>query len=560
LLVKDFGIISEIDWSPGKGLNILSGETGAGKSILIDSINILLGDRASKDIIRSGCTKAIVSACFDNPSPEVSALLNECGITSEDGDLLLLQRDITADGKSMARVNGRQISVSMLREIGKLLINIHGQHENNALLNSESHLKYLDTYANNANILAEYQNIYKQVHTIEKAIEELNMDENEKAHKTELLQYQIKEIQNANLSYPKSDEDEEDILTKRRNILANKEKIMTSIESMWEILMSNEDNIHDMMSEAEKYMSQASRYDDNLNVFAERLNNIYADLDSLIEDIRDYKNDSDLEYNDLNAVEDRLDLIYKLKRKYGHNITEILDYEKKCREELEAIEFSDEKLLKLKNELKKVKADLKLNADKLTKSRTEASKKLEENIINELTFLDMPKIRFVVSVESCEPNSNGFDNIEFLMSTNVGEPLRPMSKIASGGELSRIMLSIKNVLTKADTVDTLIFDEIDTGVSGKAAQKIAIKLKQMSQNKQVIVVTHLAQIAAYGTEHFLISKSTENNRTYTKVDLLNYEGRKNEIARIMGGINITDAMLKTADEMLQTAMLQTASI
>ncbi|MDF2685915.1 MAG: repair protein RecN, partial [Clostridia bacterium] len=435
------------------------------------------------------------------------------------------------------------------------LINIHGQHENNALLNPESHLKYLDTYANNAAILSEYHGIYKKLHIIKKAIDDLNMDESEKAHKIELLQYQINEIQAADLYYPKNNEDEEDILTKKRIILTNKEKIMSSIEALWEILMTNENNVHDMISKAEQYISQASRYDESLNTFSEKLNNIYADLDSFIEDVRDYKSDSDFEYSDLNTIEDRLDLIFKLKRKYGKNITEILDYEKKCREELETIEFSDEKLLKLKDEFKSVKANLKIIADKLTKTRITASKKLEENIINELTFLDMPKIRFVVSVENCEPNSNGFDNIEFLMSTNVGEPLKPMSKIASGGELSRIMLSIKNVLTKAESADTLIFDEIDTGVSGKAAQKIAIKLKQMSQNKQVIVVTHLAQIAAYAVEHFLISKSTENNRTYTKVDLLDYEGCKNEIARIMGGLNITDAMLKTAEEMIQTAKI-----
>ena len=552
LHIENIAVIENLNLNFSEGFIVLTGETGAGKSILIDSINILLGERASKDIIRSGCVKAVVSACFDNISLQTKVLLEESGITMEEDGLLLLQRDIYSDGKTVARINGRQISVSMLKEMGRLLINIHGQHENNLLLNSESHLKYLDTYANNADILSEYQNIFKQVRSIEKSIGELNMDEQEKAHKIDLLKFQIKEIQTAGLFYPKDGEDEENILTKKKTILANKEKIMTNMEESWELLMSADINVHDMISEAERYISQASRYDDSLKDFSERINNIYAELDTLIEDIRDYKSESDFEYEDLNSIEERLDLIYKLKRKYGRNITEILNFESKCREELETIEFSEEKLITLNENLKIAKNNLKESSEKLSKSRITASKKLEENIINELTFLDMPKVRFIVSVENCESNTTGTDNVEFMMSTNVGETLRPMSKIASGGELSRIMLSIKNVLTKADSVETLIFDEIDMGVSGKAAQKIAIKLNQMSKNKQVIVVTHLAQIAAYASEHFLISKTTINDRTYTNVVILNYDERKYEIARIMGGINITDAMLATAEEMLQT--------
>ncbi len=545
LHIENIAVIESADISFSQGLNVLTGETGAGKSIIIDAINMITGGRTSKDAIRTGCKKAYVSASFENVDDSLRSIASEIGIEIEDGELII-SREINSDGRSAARANGRQITVSMLRELGKNLINIHGQHDNIALSDPSTHLSYLDSFAKNDAERNTYSEKYTRVKNIVKQIDSLSVNEREKAMRTDILRYQINELEAARLTAG-----EEEVLEKRRLSLANREKVINGFYAAKEALCGGETNARDLASAALSEINYISRFDEDAAALSERLNDVFAELDDISDEISRFADGIDNDISELDSVEARLDTIRSFRRKYGNTVSEMLEFHEKAKEELENIEFSDEKIKALQKELSVAQKELDNASAALTESRKKAAERLEESITDELVFLDMPSVRFAVDIKEKQQEKDGADSVEFLISANIGEDLKPLSSIASGGELSRIMLAVKNVLPK-NGAGTLVFDEIDTGVSGRAAQKIAVKLKQMSSSGQVLVVTHLAQIAAKGDVHFVISKESRNERTYTRVTPVTGEDRINELARIMGGDSITPALLQTAREMLDS--------
>lgn len=549
LHIENVAVIESADISFPSGFSVLTGETGAGKSMIIDSINMILGGRTNKDVIRTGCKKAFVSASFEQIPPSVNALAAELGIDLSDGELII-SREVTSDGRSVARANGRQITAAMLRDIGKKLINIHGQHDNAALCDASTHLSFLDSFAVNIKEKDVYTEKYNKVKYITKQIDSLSFDEREKAMRTDILRYQINELEAANL-VPGEDED----LEKKRLSLVNREKVIRGMLAAREALNGGENNACDLAATAQNELAYISRFDEDAAKLSERMNDIYAELDDIADEISRLADDLDNDESELDYVQTRLDLIKGFRKKYGGTISEMLEYLDNAKQELENIEFSDAKIQQLQKELITAQKELDNAAKDLTQSRVYAAERLEREITGELVFLDMPKVRFAVSILPKQQEKDGEDNVEFLISTNIGEELRPLAKIASGGELSRIMLAIKNILSK-DGDETLVFDEIDTGVSGRAAYKIAVKLKQMSRSSQVIVVTHLAQIAAEADNHFIILKESREDRTYTSVSPLFGEDRIAELARIMGGDNITPTLLQTAREMVEKSEKQ----
>lgn len=547
LHIENIAVIESADISFPSGLSVLTGETGAGKSMIIDSINMILGGRTNREVIRTGCKKAYVSASFDSLHPTVVSLADEFGIDVSDGELII-SREVTADGRSSARANGRQITAAMLRELGKNLINIHGQHDNAALSDPSTHLSFLDSFAGNIKEKEDYSEKYARVKNIKKQIDSLSFDEREKAMRTDILRYQVNELEAAQLTVG-----EDEILEKKRLSLANREKVIKGIFAAREALCGSERGACDLAAAAQNELAYISRFDEDIAKLSERMNDIYAELDDIADEISRFADNIDDDETELENIENRLDLIKNFRKKYGNTVEEMLEFLDKAREELENIEFSDEKIKKLQKELVSAQSELDNSAKRLTENREKAAEALERAVTGELVFLDMPKVRFTVRILQKQQEKDGADNVEFLISTNIGEELRPLAKIASGGELSRIMLAIKNILSK-DGAGTLVFDEVDTGVSGRAAHKIAVKLKQMSASSQVIVVTHLAQIAAEGHNHFIIKKESRDDRTYTSVSLLSGEDRINELARIMGGDNITPALLETAREMVKQSV------
>lgn len=550
LHIENVAVIENIDITLNKGFLVLTGETGAGKSIIIDSIDMVLGERASKDLIRSGCNSAFVSAVFCNIPKEVTELIKEYGLTTEEDGSLLIQREIFIDGRSICRISGRQITAAVLKEIGRLLVNIHGQHDNQILLHPESHITYLDAFAENENLINRYKDIYSNINDINGKIKRLTIDETEKERRIETLEFQINEIEAAALKLNEFEE-----LSEQRTMLMNSEKISQGSGYAYELLYGRENSINDLITDCVKNIEGIAKYSPELEKIYEKLNSIKYELSDISQELSKFNASVDFSDKALDIIEMRLDLIYRLKSKYGNSIDEILKYCEKSKEELNTIESSDAELIRLNNELSEQKEKLKREAELLTTTRKQAAEKLEKLILSELEFLDMEKVRFSVDIkEASEPLSGGFDIVEFLISTNVGEALKPLAKVASGGELSRIMLSIKNVLASREEIGTLIFDEIDSGISGKAAQKIGLKLRQVAKDKQVICVTHLAQIAALANMHYLISKRSVNGKTFTGVDPLNKAERVKELARIMSGINITETALKTAEEMLEAAI------
>ena len=548
LHIENIAIIDSLDVEITSGFIVLTGETGAGKSIIIDAINMLLGDRVSRDMVRTGEKKAFVSAVFTDVDDVILQKLPALGI--EIDDVLILSRELSAEGKSVARINGRPVSVAILREIGTKLVNIHGQHDNTTLLNPDVHISFLDKYAKNTEALSIYYQAYSKAVGLKRKIESLTTDSEEKQKRIELLKYQINEIESAKLK-----ENEDKLLEQRRDILINSEKILESLNSLRGLLFQGETNIHDMVSTCVRDSSALCKYDSTKNGINEKLVDIKETVSDIVEELNVYADKLDFDPNELELIEERLDLIHRLKSKYGSTLSEIEQYLSDANKELESISISDEQLLKLTEEFAAAKAEMKEKAQALTRTRVEAAAKLEIEMIETLSFLEMPKVRFAVRIKQKKFDKTGSDEVEFLLSANMGEGLKPLNKIASGGELSRIMLSIKNVLAD-NSVQTMIFDEIDTGISGKAAQKVAIKLKEMSSCGQVIVITHLAQIAAYADTHFKIVKETVDDRTHTVLTRLSNEDRRYELARIMGGINITDSLLATADEMLRNSQIK----
>ena len=546
LKIENVAIIESAAIEFGCGLNVLTGETGAGKSIVIDSINAILGERTSREIIRTGAQSAKVYAVFEDVNEKVKAFLDENGIDCEDG-VLIINRTLNRDGKNICRLNGAPVTVSMLRELGGELIDIHGQHDSQSLLSPEKHCGFVDGFAENADLISDYREKYRRLCEIRNSLKKLTTDESSKSQRIDFLTYQIDELEKSDITPGERDE-----LKARKALINNSQKVMESLNTAYMALKADGAGI-DMISNAESEISNASEYMESLGEASEKITDIRYELDDIAELVRDAMSEIEFDPSELDDIEERLDLLYRLSKKYGETEEEMLDYLARAREELDSIAFSEEKVRELQKQEKTALAEAEAAADRLTESRKTAGEKLSKAICSELEFLDMPNVRFVANIEDIGLTENGRDSVEFLISANVGEEPKPLAKIASGGELSRIMLAIKNVLAETDGVDTMIFDEIDTGVSGRAAQKIAMKLRSASKGRQVICVTHLAQIAAQGDVHLYISKSVSDGKTYTNIKSLIEEERVSEIARIMGGMEITQLQLESAREMLANA-------
>lgn len=546
LKIENVAIIESAAIEFGCGLNVLTGETGAGKSIVIDSINAILGERTSRDIIRTGAQSAKVYAVFEDVNERVRNFLDENGIDCEDG-VLIINRTLSREGKNVCRINGAPVTVSMLREIGGELIDIHGQHDNQSLLSPEKHCGFVDSFAGNADLITDYREKYGRLCEIRSKLKKLTTDESSKSQRIDFLTYQIDELEKAEITIGERDE-----LKARKSLINNSQKVIESLNIAYEALKADGAGI-DMITDAESEIANASAYMETLGEASEKITDIRYELEDIAETVRDAMTEVDFDPSELEDIDERLDLLYRLSKKYGDTEEEMLEYLEKARAELDNIAFSEKRVKELQKQEKEALAETETAACKLTESRKTAGEKLSNAICSELEFLDMPNVRFVVKCNDIGLTENGKDEIEFLISANAGEEPKPLAKIASGGELSRIMLAIKNVLAETDGVDTMIFDEIDTGVSGRAAQKIAMKLRSASKGRQVICVTHLAQIAAQGDVHLYISKSVSDGKTYTNIKSLIEEERVAEIARIMGGMEITKLQLESAREMLANA-------
>lgn len=549
LSVRNVAVIDKLDINLHDGVSVLTGETGAGKSIIIDSINMILGDRANKELVRYGTDKAVVQAVFDAPKSVIN-ILEENDIDVED-ETVIITRQVTKEGKSVARINGMVVTLNILREISDRLINIHGQHDNQALLTPIRHITFLDAYADNEEYINRYKDILSKKREIEKKISSLEMDEQEKMQRIDLLEYQVNEIKKASL-----EKGEEDDLREQRDIYTNAEQITKSVNEAYMNLYEGDEiqSAYDGISIAVNEISQISDLNPQLKSIYDTLNEIMYSLEDTAHEIKEFGETVEFDEQTLNEIEERLDLISRLKRKYGKSIEEILEYLKKAESELNDIKLSDERTNELKEELKNITKELKEKGNVLTQRRENAAKVLEENIEKSLHELNMEKSKFKVSIENDGTfYDNGMDKVEFLISTNPGEPLKPLVKIASGGELSRVMLAIKSILADSDGVDTMIFDEIDTGVSGKAAMSIAKKLAVIAKNKQVICITHLPQLTAMADNHYLIQKNTDGEMASTTLKELDEEGRELELARIIDGGEVTELALSHAKQMLENA-------
>ena len=545
LHIENIAVIECSDISFDRGFNILTGETGAGKSIVIDAISAILGERAYRDMIRTGASKAQVRAVFTDV-PRLS-WFDENGV--EYDPETIIQREIYLDGKNVCRVNGTLVTVSILRKLGIQLINIHGQHDSASLFDENNHLQFLDAFAGNEALREDYAIKYESVAKLRRQIDRMTMDEGEKLRRMEMLKHQIQEITKANLEIG-----EDEALEERRKLLQNAEKISDGIETAVECLYggNDSDGAASLLSQAERELARIARFTDSFASLQERVTDLMYQVQDVAEEVRAARDDLSYSAEELDRIEERLDVIHKLRRKYGVTCADILGYLENAKKELDEIEFADDHLERLKkklNDAEKIAWDAALA---LRKNRQQTAKDLSTRILTELAQLDMPRVQFECVFTELELTGNGADAVAFYMSANAGEALKPMSKVASGGELARIMLAMKIVLAEQDQVATLIFDEVDTGVSGRAAQKVAEKLRSVAKTKQVLCVTHLPQLAALANTHLLIAKSERDGRTYTTVTPLDLEGRKRELARIIGGANITETTLKSAEEMLQS--------
>lgn len=547
LNIENIAVIEKAKIEFNSGLNVLTGETGAGKSIVVDSINAILGERTSRELVRHGAASAFVSALFTDVNRVVNQKLEEFGIDAEEDNTLLLTRKISAEGKSVCRINGKSATVSMLRELGHILVNIHGQHDSQELLNPDYHYKFIDMLFENETLLADYKAAFSRLLAVRRRLKALTIDEDAKDKSLELLEYQIKELEAADIRPGELEQ-----LNARKKIIENSEAMLKAYNTAISVI-SGDEEVNGAALMLSSAGAELEAFSDSSEVSA-RAASVLANVFEELEDVKNIlsREISSLDFDEAEReqIEERLDLLYTLSKKYGSTEEEMLAFLDNARSKRNAILFDDEELERLNTEYdSSYEAVMKLG-QQLSDLRKETAKKFELNVKKQLEFLDMPKIQFVVHFDQGILSSTGFDKIEFLISTNPGEPAKPLAKIASGGELSRIMLAIKNIIAYNDTVDTLIFDEIDTGVSGRASRKIGLRLKSVSNSTQVITVTHSAQIAAAADEHFLIRKDFNDNKTYTKVTPLDFDGRKHELARIMGGLEITDTLLESAEELL----------
>lgn len=547
LHIENIAIIEAADIEFAPGFNALTGETGAGKSIVIDSLSAVLGQRTSRELIRTGADKAFVSAAFSGTVPELTETL---GIQPEADGTLLLQREIQTDGKNVCRVNGRPVTVGQLRALGARLLNIHGQHDGQQLLDEEQHIVYLDSFGKTEVLINAYTEKYKHFTDIRRQISALQMDEAEKARRVDTLQYQIEELKRAKL---KPGEEEE--LTARRGMLRNAEKFLDAVAGA-DYALNGDDSGGGALSalrQAQDALGGVRHLDDAFGQLYERLGEAYSEVYDIAATVEDKRGELDVSPGELDRVESRMDLLYRLKKKYGATVEDMLDYQARCEAELAQIEDAGDTLARLEQALSKAEKEARQAAQALSDARKAAADRLTAQILAELQQLDMGKIRFAVDFAEKPLDSDGMDTVRFLMSANVGEELRPIHKIASGGELARIMLAMKNVLSEQDHVGTMVFDEVDTGVSGRAAQKVAEKMARISRRKQVLCVTHLPQLAAMADTHFSVEKGERGGRTYTEVRRLDREQRRRELARLTGGSHVSQTMLDGAEEMLVQA-------
>lgn len=549
LYIENIAVIRQATIDFQQGFHVFTGETGAGKTILISAINAVLGGRTFKEIIRTGETRATVSALFTEISEELCKKIEVLGYPLEDNQLLV-QREIDLSGKGQCRLDGRPATAAMLREVCSLLIDIHGQHDNQELLSAEKHLGFLDSYGAYPQEMAAYTAAYERMCECAARLDKLQMDESYKLQRMDILQFQIKEIGDAKLT-----DGEEERLVEQQKRIRNAERITESLGAVYTLLNGNGEEMHGVLEALEEVSTEldtAAKYLTEFGGYSEKLSDAYYMLEELGSRARDTLEDADFDPRQLDAIESRLDTIYKLKKKYGNSIAEILEYFERISEEYQSLELSDELTAHLQRELDEANLVLHTVAEALTACRLAAAAEFSERVEQELAYLDMAGVRFSITRREKPYGPTGADEMEFMICTNTGEEAKPLAKIASGGELARIMLAIKNVLAEKDGIGTIIFDEVDTGVSGRAAQKIGKKLAEVARHRQVICVTHLAPVAACAAHHYRIYKTVEDGRTFTRVEELTRPQRVQELARIMVGENITDSAMKSAEEMLES--------
>ena len=547
LKIENIAVIESAEIEFDSGLNVMTGETGAGKSIVIDAINAVLGERTSRELIRTGADSARVYAEFADINGETEKILDEMGIEKMPDKTLVLSRSINASGKNVCRVNGCPATVSALKEIGAGLINIHGQHDSQALLSPDKHCGFIDLLAENDALRAEYKQVFSSLVSVKKELDSLYDTRDEKAARLDYLNFQINEIDQASVRVGERDE-----LAKEKELLQHSGRVIKALEKAYDAL-NDENGILTGIEDCAGELENASKYYENAQSAAKGVRGIAYELADYTAEIRSLVEGFDYSPERLSEINERLDFLYRLSMKYGATEADVIAAYEKAIEERNAIEVSDERIGELEEKLYALSDEIKILSARLTESRMTAAADFEKSVKAELEFLDMPKVEFIVDRKATALTSRGADAIEFLISANLGQEPRPIAKIASGGELSRIMLAIKNVLSDKDNIATLIFDEIDTGVSGSAAEKIALKLHQVSKGRQVICVTHLARIAAQADRHMKILKTTDDEKTYTKIDTLDFDGRAAEIARITAGGSVTALQIETAKEMLKNA-------
>ena len=554
LHIENIALIQSADIRFEPGFNVLTGETGAGKSIVIDSIGAVLGERTSRELIRTGAKSALVTAVFT----QVPNLpwLEENGFPTGEEELLL-QRELQGDGRNVCRIDGKLVTVAQLRELGRQLLNIHGQHDGQQLLDPASHLGYLDQFGGCQPLLESYQEAYRKWHDIRREMDKLQMDEAERSRRVDTLNYQIQELERAQL---KAGEDEE--LSARRTLLRSAGRLMEAVQSAEFALSGDEDRdgACSLIAQAEGEVQGVSSISPELSELSEKLTALRCAADDAADTLRDLSRSFDFSPGELDQVEERLDLLYRLRKKYGPTVEDMLAYLDRCRKELDQIQYADDTLARLEKDLKKAQKEAARRGEVLSQARREAAGALQARVQEELRQLDMPKVQFQTEFTpkggEAGMDETGLDEVQFLMSANLGEALRPIQKVASGGELARIMLALKNVLAEGDQIGTLVFDEVDTGVSGRAAQKVAEKMAQVARGKQVLCVTHLPQIAAMADTHFSVQKGEREGRTYTRLERLDRSQRREELARLIGGASITPSLLESAEELLRQAEQQ----
>ncbi len=551
LHIENIAVIEMCDIELTDGFNVLTGETGAGKSIIIDSINAVLGERTSKDLIRSGCDEAVVTALFGDFNKDTLDALELLDVLPDEDGNVLITRKLSLSGKGIIKINGKPFTATALREISALLINIHGQHDNQALLNPEKHCQFVDSVADNENLRREYYNSFKSLNKIRRELNSLITDESEKERKIDLLKYQINELSSADIK-----EGEIEELKTAFQIAEERESYIKAFSGVNQLLSGDDstDGVITSLKTAAKlfYPLENEKAKKSLS----DLNELISKAEDLVADIRDFSFGLEENAKNPDEINARLDFLYRLMVKYGGSEAEMLSFLENAKNELKNITFSDKRASELETELEKAKEQLIKTGEALTKSRKLAAEKLSKNVCHVLNYLNMSGVVFVTDISSGRYTANGCDNVEFLISANRGEEVKPLHKIASGGELSRVMLAIKNALLDRDSVGSMIFDEIDTGISGYAADKVGNKLKELAQKRQVICITHLAQIAALADNHLLIEKETQNDRTKTHVTSLDRESRIKEIARIMTGTEITENIYNSAKELLDRSKIQ----